>query len=224
MIKRVSKATLDSTRELTEKAQRGCLVAKDAAFNVKDYIVNSSNIAFVAIKQCEKELDEIELEIDESLPAAITEVTESEARQLLACLKFITDLERIGDLLWSIAQRIQKLSARLQKADAANLLRMADILHGMLEQIYKGFTGRDVAVAEAVLRTDSEIDQACHALFRQHLENPARQGSVDSIKMLFIAQAFERAGDHTKNLAEEVVHLVRGHSLRHAARGRVQAE
>jgi phosphate transport system protein len=219
-MKRTSRVRSDSIRELTEMAQRACLVAKDAAFNVKDYIANSSNIAFVAVKQCEKELDEMERRIDDEIPRAITEVTEAEARQLLACLKFIIDLERIGDLLWSIAQRIQQLSVRMPPEDVRSLLRMAESLQEMLEKIYKGFTGLDLALAESVLRTDPEIDRACHAVFRRHLENSRR--SVDSTNILLMAQAFERAGDHTKNLAEEVFHLVEGHSLRHKTRRRAE--
>lgn len=223
-MKRLSKETHDTTRGLTEQAQRACLVAKDAAFNVKDYIANSSNIAFVAVKQCEKELDEIERAIDESLPAAITEVTETEARQLLACLKFITDLERIGDLMWSIAQRIHELSAKLPQEDARHLLNMAEVLQKMLEQVHEGFKRHNVDLAESVLRADSEIDHACHSVFRRYMGNSSHGRRVDSIKMLLIAQAFERAGDHTKNLAEEVVHLVRGHSLRHTSRSRLERD
>jgi phosphate transport system protein len=218
-MKRTSRVRSDASRELTELAQRACLVAKDAAFNVKDYIANSSNIAFVAVKQCEKELDEMERRIDDEIPRAITEVTEPEARQLLACLKFIIDLERIGDLLWSIAQRIQQVSVRMPAEDVRSLLRMAQSLQEMLEKIYKAFTGLDLALAESVLRTDPEIDRVCHAVFRRHLENSKRR-SVDSTNILLMAQAFERAGDHTKNLAEEVFHLVEGHSLRHKTRRR----
>ena len=136
-MKRTTRSRQDSTKEMTELAQRACLIAKDSAFNVRDYIENSSNIAYVAVKQCERELDDIEREIDEGLPAAITEVTEAEARQLLACLKFIIDLERIGDLLWSGAQHIQDLSSALPKEDVRVLLEMTGILLRMLEHIYK---------------------------------------------------------------------------------------
>jgi phosphate transport system protein len=222
-MKRTARTRHDPTKEMTDLAQRACLIAKDSAFNVRDYIENSSNIAYVAVKQCEKELDEIEREIDEGLPAAITEVTETQARQLLACLKFITDLERIGDLLWSGAQHIQDLSTPLPKEDVRVLLEMTGTLLHMLEHIYNGFVTLDVEPAEAVLQKDSNIDQACHAVFRRHLQNPGRR-SADSFKILLIAQAFERAGDHAKNLAEEVVHLVRGHSLRHSSRARLRSE
>lgn len=214
----------DSTPELTAMIQRACLVAKDAVFNVRDYIESSSSLAYVAVKQCEKELDDIERDIDESLPAAITEVTESEARQLLACLKFITDLERIGDLMWSVTQRVQQMSGRLPGPDQKYFLEMSEMLRKMLEQVYEGFTKLDAGMAELVLKADTEIDQVCHSVFRRHLHSTARRQSADSTTIMLMAQAFERAGDHAKNLAEEVVHLVRGHSLRHKSRGRSRSE
>lgn len=223
-MRRSAKNRAEEGGELTELTQRACLVAKDAAFNIADYIANTSNIAFVAVKQCEQELDDIEREIDESLPAAIAEVTEAEARQLLACLKFITDLERIGDLMWSVAQRVQRMSSRLPQQDGKYMLEMSAILQRMLQQVYEGFTARDVGPAESVLRTDTEIDQVCHSVFRRHLHNTKAQQSADSTSILLMAQAFERAGDHAKNLAEEVVHLVRGHSLRHKSKGRIRTE
>src|ERR1700719_721542 len=97
--------------DLARLALKACLIARDAAFNVRDLLTNSSRMAFLAIKDCEKELDLIERQIDERLPAAITKVNEARARQLLASLKCITDLERIGDLVMSVALRGQSRSA-----------------------------------------------------------------------------------------------------------------
>src|ERR1043165_6953091 len=92
-----------NNNELTKLVLQACLVGKDAAYNLRDFIENSSNMAFISVKDCEKELDRMERRVDEEIPHAITEVTEAEARELLACLKFIIDLERIGDLTCSVA-------------------------------------------------------------------------------------------------------------------------
>src|SRR5215471_4667793 len=92
--------------DLVQLSLRACLVARDAAFNVRDLLINRSRMAFLAIKDCEKELDLIERQIDERLPVAITRVGEARARQLLASLKNTTDLERIGDLVMSAARRM----------------------------------------------------------------------------------------------------------------------
>ncbi len=127
----------ESTKEMTSLIEQSCLVAKDAAFNLRDFLENSSNMASIAVKDCEKELDRMERTIDERITSAITQVTEPEARELLACLKFIIDLERIGDLTWSIAMRMQHLSSRLQKDDRRDLIAMADVLEKMLENVYQ---------------------------------------------------------------------------------------
>src|ERR1019366_1426134 len=102
-----------STNELTQLVLQACLVGKDAAYNLRDFIENSSNMAYISVKDCEKELDRMERRVDEEIPGAITGVTESEARELLACLKFIIDLERISDLTCSVAMRLQDLPVRL---------------------------------------------------------------------------------------------------------------
>ena len=177
-MKRASPKHVESIRKMTEMIRQACLVAKDSAFNVGEYTRDSSKMAFLAVKDCEKELDRIERKVDESITSAITEVTETEARELLACLKFIIDLERIGDLLWSAAKRLQVLGAQLSKDDIRDVAEMAGILESMLGRIHQGFTNRDVQAAGWVLQTDARIDEACRAIFRRHLEKtgPPRAG------------------------------------------------
>ena len=75
-----------ATNGLTDLALRACLVASDAAFNVKDFLANGSRMALLAVRDCEKELDRIESEIDERLPVAIADVSEPEARDIAAYL------------------------------------------------------------------------------------------------------------------------------------------
>src|SRR5216684_2016176 len=132
------------THALTELALRACLVASDAAFNTRDFLATAAQVAFLAVRDCEKELDQIEQEIDEQLPAAITQVSELEARELLACLRFSNELERIGDLLWSVTQRAQSLPTRLPKPDSQPLLEMTGILEQMLQQVREGFSQREL--------------------------------------------------------------------------------
>ena len=173
-------------------------------------------MAFLAIRDCEQELDQIERQIDERIAAAITRVGEARARQLLACLKFITDLERIGDLVMGAAHRLQSRRHRVANADAEQLIQMLTILCGMLEQVHRGFTRHDIESAREVLRTDPQVDRICHALFQRHLAD--KDADPQTFEILLIAQAFERVGDHAKNLAEELVSLSEGRSLRHTSK------
>src|SRR3954471_19768095 len=78
-----SKAAEATSNELTDLVLRACGVARDAVFNVRDFLGTQSRMAFLAIKDCEKELDQIERWIDERMPGAISRVGEAKARQLL---------------------------------------------------------------------------------------------------------------------------------------------
>jgi phosphate transport system protein len=202
--------------DLTRLAMEACLIARDAAFNVRDLLTNSSRMAFLAIKECEKELDLIERQIDERLPAAITRVSEMRARQLLSSLKCTTDLERIGDLVMSVALRVQARSVKIPASDVRQLVEMSAVLREMLEMIHKGFSTLDLECARKVLQMDKQIDRICHGLFQEHLAENVPQGDTSGFEILLMAQALERAGDHTTNLAEELYSLIEGRSLRHA--------
>src|ERR1700682_4985112 len=217
---RASDSPSESLQEydLTSLVMRGCLIARDSVFNVRDFLAEGSRLAFLAIKDCEKELDQIERKIDEQLPEAITRVTEAKARELLACLKFITDLERIGDLSYNSVMQLQSRREKLPAADSRQLVEMASLLYEMLEQIHQGFLKRDVSHAQIVLKSDPEVDRLCHSLFQRHLAEPNIPSGQQNFDVLLAAQALERIGDHAKNLAEELYSLAEGRSLRHNAR------
>jgi phosphate transport system protein len=204
-----------SPDDLTRLALKACLIARDAAFNVRDLLTGSSRMAFLAIKDCEKELDLIERQIDERLPAAITRVNEARARQLLASLKCTTDLERIGDLVMSVALRVQSRNSKMAASDVRQLVEMSLILRDMLDLIHTGFVTLDLECARKVLHMDKDVDRVCHALFQKHLAEHISHGDVSSFDVLLMAQALERAGDHTTNLAEDLYSLIEGRSLRH---------
>jgi phosphate transport system protein len=208
-------AASETPDDLSRLALKGCLIARDAAFNVRDLLTNASRMAFLAIKDCEKELDLIERQIDERLPAAITRVNENRARQLLSSLKSTTDLERIGDLVMSVALRVQARTKKIPVSDVRDLVEMSTVLRDMLDLIHKGFSTLDLECARTVLQMDKEIDRVCHALFQKHLAETVAQGDTSGFEILLMAQALERAGDHTTNLAEELYSLIEGRSLRH---------
>jgi phosphate transport system protein len=201
--------------DLASLALKACLIARDAAFNIRDLLTNSSRMAFLAIKDCEKELDIIERQIDERLPAAITRVNEHRARQLLSSLKSATDLERIGDLVMSVAMRVQDRTAKIPASDVRQLVEMSMVLRDMLDLIHKGYSTLDLECARTVLQMDKEIDRVCHSLFQKHLAETVAQGDTSGFEILLMAQALERAGDHTTNLAEDLYSLIEGRSLRH---------
>jgi Na+/phosphate symporter len=157
-ISRATKATaepkLGGPDDLARLALKACLIARDAAFNVRDLVTNNSRMAFLAIKDCEKELDLIERQIDERLPEAITRVNEARARQLLSSLKSTTDLERIGDLVMSVAMRVQARTSKIPAADVRGLVEMSAVLRDMLDLVHRGFSTLDLECARMVLQLE----------------------------------------------------------------------
>ena len=155
------------------------------------------------------------MEIDTAVTTTITQVEPAEGRELLACMKFMISLERIGDLLLSFGNSAQSASGRIDSEDTRDLTRMATILEKMLNDVGEAFSNREVGKAVEVLRADSEIDRLRNLIFLRHIENPENIERQASLQIIFMTQSLERAGDHAKNLAEEVCHFVSGRPVRH---------
>ena len=127
-------------------------------------------------------------------------------------------IERVGDLLLNVANRAPSIHGRIGAQDATDLKRMAELLEQMLTDAQAAFRDRDLQRAVAILRTDAEMDRLRNLLFVRHIDNPENQPRHQSFHLVFMTQTLERAGDHAKNLAEEVCHLVTGRSIRHLMR------
>ena len=192
-----------------------CNLAKEAAGAAAEGIATGSVQLLNSLRQREKDLDNLDREIDAGVTTTITQVTDPEARELLACMKFMIGLERIGDLLLSFASSAQAANSGLDPEDTRALTQMATILEKMLTDVGEAFSTRDVKKAINVLRADAEMDRLRNLIFMRHIENPENVHRQASLQMIFMTQSLERAGDHAKNLAEEVCHFVSGHTVRH---------
>ncbi len=202
--------------ELLAMTLTACELARQAAAATADALAGKSRAAFSAIADCERKLDLIDREVDERVPYAVTLVDPAAARQLLACMKFVIDLERIGDLLCSAGSRIQAIDA-VDMSDLKDLIEMATVLESMLRNACQGLATRNVDLAVAIVRADAEIDRRRNLLFFRLLDGVST-ASRSAVHLLFIANELERAGDHTVNLGEEICHLVTGRTLRHVRR------
>ncbi len=201
--------------QLVVRTVHACNVAKAAAGAAAEGIATGSKPSLNSIRQLEKELDELDMEIDDGVTSAITQVTEPAARELLACMKIMIGLERMGDLLLSFANSGIAVGSRIEPQDIRDLTQMASILEKMLADLAEGFSQRDVKKAIDVLRADAEMDRLRNLIFLRHIENPENVPRQESLQVIFMTQALERAGDHAKNVAEEVCHFVSGHPVRH---------
>lgn len=208
-----------SYSHLVTRTIEACQVAQEAAAAAAEGVAIGSTPLLATLRDKEKQLDALDQEIDEGVTLAITTVTEAEARELLACMKFMIGLERIGDLLLSFGSSAQATNGRLDPQDVRDLTHMATVLEKMLCDVGGAFSARDVKKAVDVLRADAEMDRVRNLLFLRHIENPEGLSRQASLQVIFMTQSLERAGDHAKNLAEEVCHFVGGHSIRHVMMG-----
>ncbi len=202
-------------RYIVRRTVEACRLAQEAAGAAAEGIATGSSVLLNSLRQRERDLDTLDMEIDNGVTAAITEVGPAEARELLACMKFMIGLERIGDLLLSFANSAQAAGGRIDSEDTRDLTQMATILEKMLTDCGAAFSARDVSKAIDVLRADAEMDRLRNLIFLRHIENPENLVRQASLQVIFMTQSLERAGDHAKNLAEEVCTFVSGHTVRH---------
>jgi phosphate transport system protein len=135
-------------------------------------------------------------------------------------MKLMLDLERIGDLVVSCAERSAIVRNRIDMDDVEQLTKMGCLLENMLQTMARAFEKRDIEQALRVLRSDSEVDRLRNLIVVRHTENIEGLKGPESLHVLSMANALERAGDHIKNMAEELCHLATGHTMRHLIRSK----
>jgi len=200
---------------IVRRTVEACHLTQEAAGAAAEGIATGSSTLLNSLRQRERELDTLDREIDSGVTSTITEVGPESARELLACMKFMIGLERIGDLLLSFANSALSVSGHIDPEDTRDLTQMATILEKMLTDCGASFSTREIGKAIDVLRADAEMDRLRNLIFLRHIENPENVHRQASLQVIFMTQSLERAGDHAKNLAEEVCHFVSGHTVRH---------
>src|SRR5882672_1145881 len=206
--------------DLVDLTMQACALAKESVSHAIDGLINGSASALQAVRNCEEKLDGLDRELDERLATAITQVTPPDARELLACMKLMLDLERVGDLVASFAERSAIVRNRIDMDDIEQLTKMGCLLENMLATMVRAFATRNIEQAIHVLRTDSEVDRLRNLVLVRHTENAEGLKGPESLHVLSMANALERAGDHIKNMAEELCHLATGHTIRHLIRAK----
>jgi len=161
-----------------------------------------------------------EVELDEACAHLIArrQPAASDLRMIMAVIKTITDLERIGDEAKKIAKRAKQLhSMDAGFAPKIDLRHVAQRAVEMLRQALDAFARLDLNAAFDVVRQDKEVDTEFKSIMRQlitfMMEDPRTISR--SLDVLFIAKSIERIGDHSKNMAEYVVYMVKGKDVRH---------
>ncbi len=175
------------------------------------------------VKEDEGLINKMELDLDARVTRllALNQPVAGDLRLLVMCLKINTDLERMGDLSVSIAERaisLNKLNAPLGQP-LLEMPRMASIVEDMLHRTLDAFVKRDADLARAILRTDDEVDALRDTVYKALIATMRTEPHlVDAaVHLMFIARSLERIADHSTNIAEDVIYLVRGIDVRHHA-------
>lgn len=148
---------------------------------------------------------------------ALFQPAADDLRTVFMCLKINNDLERIGDHALNIAERAVDVSSSPEPFFAESFARMGELNMAMLGDSINSFVARDAALAKSVLERDDEADE----LFRRVVQGvvsrhwdgrPEREAAV---ALVFAAKEFERIADLCTNLAEDVVFIAEGTTLKH---------
>jgi len=164
------------------------------------------------VNRFDVEIDDLSLKL-----LALRQPAARDLRLITTALKITTDLERIGDIASHIAERAIELAAELPIKPYIDIPRMADVARDMLRRSLDAFVREDTELALGVCLADDMIDQLHEQLFRELLsymvENPATVSRA--MRLLFVSKYLERVGDHATNIAEMVIFMVKGRSIRH---------
>ncbi len=163
----------------------------------------------------------LEVNIDEECARILArrQPAASDLRMVVAVIKTITDLERIGDE----AEKVAKMAIHISEDDGgfhshyAGIRHLGDYVSQMLRNALDAFARLDVETAIQVVHADEEADEEYQSLMRQLLthmmEDPRTISEV--LDIMWAARALERIGDHAKNIGEYVIYLVEGRDIRH---------
>jgi len=152
---------------------------------------------------------------------ALFQPVAGELRQLMAIDHIITELERIGDSATNIAEEVLTLEHLPPRAIHSRIEFMAQSVQEMLRQSLEAFFRSNAHLARQVCLMDDEVDALDQAIIQDLLREMAGapRAIVPSQSQINIVRNLERVGDHATNIAEQVVYMVEGQSVRHRCQG-----
>src|SRR5262245_974205 len=191
------------------------------ADSIRSLVERRPSLAHEVI-QSDDTMDQLEIEID-NLCYEILALEQPVARDLrfiATALKIVRDIERIGDIAVNIAERGIELLQEPELKRMIDLPIMVDAALRILKDSLDAFVNSDAELAEKVISDDHLIDDIYEHIFRElltYMMEDARYISL-ALKLIFIAKHLERVGDHSSNIAEMVIFLVKGQDIRHGTR------
>jgi phosphate transport system protein len=140
-------------------------------------------------------------------------------RAIVSAVKINTDLERVGDLAVNIAEAVTRYLRHPPVKELIDIPRMARIAQTMLRDALDAYVRRDIAMAQAVLNQDDELDGLKTQVFRELLTYMLQDPHTiePALDLILISRHLERIGDHATNIAEDVIFIVAARDVRHHA-------
>ncbi|HVO23132.1 MAG TPA: phosphate signaling complex protein PhoU [Candidatus Margulisiibacteriota bacterium] len=198
--------------------EMGGLVEKQIANAIAALVRRDSELARQTIAR-DHAVNRMDVEIDELCIRllALHQPAARDLRLITTGLKITTDLERIGDMAENICERALELNNEPQLKPFIDIPQMADIAQRMLRQSLDAFVREDTELALKVCAEDDTIDALTDQLFRELLSYMAEdpQTVTRAARLLFVSKYLERIADHATNIAEMVIFMVKGKSIRH---------
>ena len=212
-------AELDDLRMHVSKM--GGLVEEQVRNAIKAFCEGDRDLVEHVIAQ-DAIVDRQELDIDEACARviALRQPTAGDLRLVMAIGKTVTDLERIGDEAKKIAKATRKILERGVRGNADQVVdvrSMGEQAIRMLHDVLDTLVRLDANDAASIVRRDKEINQHFQSILRQlvtyMMEDP--RTITTALDVMFAAKSIERIGDHSKNIAKDVIYVVKGRDVRH---------
>ena len=183
------------------------------------------------VAQKDFEINKLEVEIDEECTQVLArrQPAASDLRLMVTVIKVITDLERIGDeaeKLGRFTRDLTALSSDNMPSYRKELRHLGELVKSMLHDTLDAFARMDVDAALRIAERDEDVNREYETLERllaTHLVEDPRQVSK-LFKITWCARALERVGDHSVNICEYVVYLVKGRDIRHTSFDDIRSE
>ncbi|MBK7249397.1 MAG: phosphate signaling complex protein PhoU [Gammaproteobacteria bacterium] len=218
----------DLERVRTRVLAMGGLVEDQLARGLTALIEGDSALGHQVASEDHK-VNAMEVAIDEecSRILATRAPTAGDLRMIVATIKTITDLERIGDECEKIGLIAARLASVERPADRYREIKhLGRGVQGMVHDALDALARLDVEAALRTARTDRMIDEEYESIQRQcitfMMEDP--RSIRRALEVMWVVRALERIGDHAKNLCEYVIYMVHGKDVRHVALESVEHE
>ncbi len=224
----LSRFNADLERVRTNVLQMGGLVEEQLA-NAVQALVLGDSAAADRVARNDHRVNAMEVAIDEDCNRilATRAPAAGDLRLIVAVIKTITDLERIGDEAEKIGYIGSRLATMERPADRYREIKhLGRVVEEIVHDALDAFARLDADAAVAVAKRDRLVDEEYDAIQRQcitfMMEDP--RSIRRAIDVLWVARAIERIGDHAKNICEYVIYMVHGKDVRHIRLEEVEEE